>query len=116
MNSQSADDTWVSVFQDSVLGVAAVSAPDVTRKLAEITLGSFGDLQQEEKQSLLETFAVWLDHKGSVSETAAAMFCHPNTVRNRLRRIEDRTGRSLSAPLELAELCLAFEVAKTMPQ
>lgn len=115
MSSRSGDG-WVSVFEDSVLAVAAVSAPDVTRKLAEITLGSFGDLPQEEKKSLLQTFSAWLAHDGSIPETATALFCHPNTVRNRLRRIEERTGRSLSTPLELAELCLAFEVVKTLPQ
>jgi len=31
-------------------------------------------------------------------------------VRYRLHRIEERTGRSLSVPRELAELCLAFEI------
>jgi DNA-binding PucR family transcriptional regulator len=38
------------------------------------------------------------------------LFCHPNTVRYRLHRIVERTGRSLSRPRDLAELCLAFEV------
>ena len=31
-------------------------------------------------------------------------------VSHRLRRIEQRTGRSLSRPKDLAELCLVFEV------
>lgn len=102
----------VRVFDDSVLGVAAVSAPEVTRKISEITLGAFNALPSDERLSLCETFAAWLDHGGSIAETASALFCHPNTVRNRLRRIEEHTGRSLSAPRELAELCLAFEVVK----
>jgi sugar diacid utilization regulator len=38
------------------------------------------------------------------------LFCHPNTVRHRLRRIEKHTGRSLSRPRDVAELCLMFEV------
>jgi len=45
-----------------------------------------------------------------IEQAAAALFCHPNTVRHRLRRIEEHTGRSISAPLDLAELCLAFEI------
>ncbi|MGV0636289.1 helix-turn-helix domain-containing protein [Mycolicibacillus trivialis] len=105
-------DSNVRVFDDSVLGIAAVSAPEVTRKLSEITLGPFNALPSDERLILSETFAVWLDHNGSVSDAAAALFCHPNTVRNRLRRIEEHTGRSLTAPRELAELCLAFEIAK----
>jgi DNA-binding PucR family transcriptional regulator len=35
---------------------------------------------------------------------------HPNTVRYRLRRLEERTGRTLSDPRHVAELSLAFEV------
>ncbi|BBX14098.1 PucR family transcriptional regulator [Mycobacterium novum] len=105
-------DRRVCVFDDSVLGIAAVSAPEVTRKLAEITLGPFNALPNEERIALSETFVAWLDHNGSLSETADALICHPNTVRNRLRRIEEHTGRSLSTPRDLAELCLAFEVVK----
>jgi DNA-binding PucR family transcriptional regulator len=33
-------------------------------------------------------------------------------VRYRLRRIEQRTGRSLMRPRDVAELCLAFEVER----
>lgn len=102
----------VCTFDDSVLGIAAVSAPEVTRKLSEITLGPFNLLPSDERLSLCETFQAWLDNDGSIAETASALYCHPNTVRNRLRRIEEHTGRALSAPRELAELCLAFEIVK----
>jgi DNA-binding PucR family transcriptional regulator len=51
-----------------------------------------------------------VDNDGSIPNTAAQLYCHPNTVRYRLHRIEQRTGRSLSVPRELAELCLAFEI------
>ena len=37
---------------------------------------------------------------------------HPNTVRHRLRRISAATGRSLTAPRDVAELCLALEAAR----
>jgi len=98
------------VFDDSVLGVAAVSAPEVTSKLASIILGPFDDMPVEDKDVLFTTFRAWVDHDGSVPETAAALYCHPNTVRYRLRRFEERSGRSLTVPRELAELCLAVEI------
>jgi hypothetical protein len=100
----------VTVFDDSVLSVAAVSAPEVSAKLARIVLGAFRDLSNDERDLLLDTFNAWLDSSGSVTKAAAHLFCHPNTVRYRLHRIEERTGRSLSEPREVAELCLAFEV------
>ncbi|WAJ42735.1 helix-turn-helix domain-containing protein [Mycobacterium sp. Aquia_216] len=104
----------VTVFEDSVLGVAAVSAPEVNGKLAHIVLGTFTDLPSAEQDVLGNTFAAWLDNKGSVSKAAEQLICHPNTVRYRLRRIEEHTGRSLSEPRELAELCLGFEIYQRM--
>lgn len=100
----------VSVFEDSPLAALSVSAPEVTRKLASTLLRHFDDQQTgNERDVLLDTFRVWIDCDGSISQTAERLFCHANTVRYRLRRIEEHTGRSLSAPRDLTELCLAFE-------
>jgi hypothetical protein len=100
----------VTVFEDSVLAVAADSAPEVSDKLADTILGRFDDLPIDERDVLYDTFRAWMDNDGSVAKAAARLYCHPNTVRYRLRRIEQRTGRSLSVPQSLAELCLAFEI------
>jgi hypothetical protein len=100
----------VGVFEDSPLAALSVCAPEVTRKLANTILRHFDDHQTgKERDVLLDTFRVWIDCDGSISQTAEHLFCHPNTVRYRLRRIEEHTGRSLSAPRDLTELCLAFE-------
>jgi DNA-binding PucR family transcriptional regulator len=64
---------------------------------------------------LLNTFRAWVEAGGSASDTAAAIYCHPNTVRHRLHRIEELTGRTLSRPKDIAELCLAFEVERRLP-
>jgi hypothetical protein len=54
--------------------------------------------------STLLTFA----ESGSVSDTAAELYCHRNTVMNRIRKFEDVTGVSLRSPRALAmvQLCL----------
>ena len=49
-----------------------------------------------------------------VNAAAERLFCRPNTVRHRLRRIEKRTGRSLSRPRDVAEPCLAIEVHRRL--
>jgi hypothetical protein len=113
VNAQPGEPGMVTVFEDSILAVAAVSAPEVSAKLADLVLGSFGDLSTDEKSVLFDTFRTWVDNDGSIPDTAAQLYCHPNTVRYRLHRIEERTGRSLSVPAQLAELCLAFEVHQT---
>jgi sugar diacid utilization regulator len=100
----------VAVFDGSILATAAVSAPEAMIKTVGAALDGFGDLPDEGRQVLFETFRVWLDNDASVSGAAEVLICHPNTVRHRLRRIEKHTGRSLSRPKDVAELCLAFEV------
>jgi hypothetical protein len=108
-------DSLVTVFDDTPLAVAAVSAPEVMAKIRSTVLKGLNQLPPAERTILLDTFQAWLQADGSANDTAATIFCHPNTVRHRLRRIEELTGRSLSAPKDLAELCLAFEVEQRLP-
>jgi PucR C-terminal helix-turn-helix domain/GGDEF-like domain len=104
----------VSVFDASILASAAVSAPEVMTKLVAPLLANFADLADDEREILFETFRVWMENGGSPRTTAELLFCHPNTVRYRLHRIEQRTGRTLSRPRDVAELCLAFEVERRL--
>jgi sugar diacid utilization regulator len=104
----------VAVFDGSILATAAVSAPDVMVKSIGTALDGFDDLTVAEREMLFETFRAWQDNDASVRSAAEVLICHPNTVRHRLRRIEKRTGRSLSRPKDVAELCLAFEVHRRL--
>jgi sugar diacid utilization regulator len=104
----------VAVFDGSILATAAVSAPEAMVKSVRAALNPFGDLPDEDREMLFDTFRVWQDTDASVVGAAEVLFCHPNTVRHRLRRIEKRTGRSLSRPRDVAELCLAFEVHRRL--
>jgi hypothetical protein len=104
----------VAVFDGSILATAAVSAPEAMIRTVGAALDGFGDLPNAEREMLFETFRVWQDTEGSVGGAAEVLICHPNTVRHRLRRIEKRTGRSLSRPKDIAELCLAFEVQRRL--
>jgi hypothetical protein len=108
-------DSLVAVFDDTPLAVAAVSAPDVMAKIGSSVLGALIALPAEERTVLLDTFQAWMQAGGSAKDTAAKIYCHPNTVRHRLHRIEELTGRSLSRPTDLAELCLAFEIERRLP-
>jgi sugar diacid utilization regulator len=104
----------VAVFDGSLLATAAVSAPEAMIKTVGAALDGFGDLPDADREMLFETFRVWLDNDASVCGAAEVLICHPNTVRHRLRRIEKHTGRSLSRPRDVAELCLAFEVHRRL--
>jgi hypothetical protein len=104
----------VTQFDGSILATAAVSAPEVMVKLATPVIESFSELSHSERDILFDTFRVWVENDGSLRVAGELLFCHPNTVRYRLHRIEQRTGRSLSRPRDIAELCLAMEVHRRL--
>jgi sugar diacid utilization regulator len=104
----------VALFDGSILATAAVSAPQVMVQTVAAVLDCFSDLPDGDREMLFETFRVWQDNDTSVGGAAEVLICHPNTVRHRLHRIEKRTGRSLSRPRDVAELCLAFEVHRRL--
>jgi hypothetical protein len=108
------DASTVAVFDGTILATAALAAPEVMVKSAGITLARFCDLPDEEREILFETFRVWQETEASVGAAAERLCCHPNTVRYRLRRIEKRTGLTLSRPRDVAELCLAFEIHRRL--
>jgi len=108
------DASTVAVFDGTILATAALAAPEVMVKSAGITLACFSDLPDEEREILFETFGVWQETEASVGAAAERLCCHPNTVRYRLRRIEKRTGLTLSRPRDVAELCLAFEIYRRL--
>ena len=114
LRSRRDESSPVALFDGSILAAAAVSAPTVMVKSARAVLDGLADLTDEERDVLLETFRAWQDNEASADTAAKVLFCHPNTVRQRLRRIEKRTGRSLSRPRDVAELCLALEVHHTL--
>jgi DNA-binding PucR family transcriptional regulator len=107
-------DSPVAVFDGTLLATAALAAPGVMVKSASTILASFDDLSDEEREILFETFWVWQETDAAVIAAAERLCCHPNTVRYRLHRIEQRTGRSLSRPRDVAELCLAFEIYRRL--
>ncbi len=105
------DAALVTTFEATPLSIAAVSAPEVMKQVSSAVLAGFANLDDRERDVLFDTFRVWADAGGSIGDAAQRLHCHANTVRHRLRRVEEITGRSLGRPIELAELCLAFEVA-----
>ncbi|MFY9331925.1 MAG: helix-turn-helix domain-containing protein [Candidatus Nanopelagicales bacterium] len=65
--------------------------------------------------ALISTLATYLEQAGSMEETARLLFVHPNTVRHRLRRIEQITGRSPHDPRDGLALRLALIWARLEP-
>jgi len=103
-------------FGDNPLGIAAVAAPEAMERIASDVLAPLATLPEGDRAVLLETLRAWIAAGGSTSKAASALFCHPNTVRHRLRRVEEHTGRRLDQPADVAAVCLALEVTAARQQ
>ncbi|WP_405442671.1 helix-turn-helix domain-containing protein [Streptomyces avidinii] len=80
---------------------------ELAGRLCHVVLGPVLALPAEDRRTLLTTLGTWLACRGSTTYAAQRLYCHRNTVSNRLRRLEQLTGRSLSDPRHVVELALA---------
>ena len=62
--------------------------------------------------ALTETLDAYLDSGGAIEACARKLFVHPNTVRYRLRRIADFTGRDPAIPRDAYVLRVACTLAR----
>lgn len=86
-----------------------VSQPELAARLVAEVFGPLLELDPGDRAVLLETLDAWLVAEGSAGRAAGRLYCHRNTVFNRLRRLEQLTSRSLSRPRDLTEMTLALD-------
>jgi hypothetical protein len=99
-------------YERAPVRILLASAPDATAAVARSILGPVLALPPAERDVLLGTLRAWFAEQGATSAAATRLFVHRNTVRYRLRRVEELTGRSLVDPTGIAELHLALEAAR----
>ena len=116
MRGGDADSGAVTVFDDSPVAVVSAGAPDVMARVVANVLGPIEALPAGERALLLDTLDAWFDCGGSAEEAAKRLYVHPNTVRMRLRRIAERTGRSITDPRGVTELSLALRAVRQTPK
>ena len=62
----------------------------------------------ENGEELLRSLEVFIEHNGHWETAANALFCHRHTLRYRIRRVEQLTGRDFSNARERIEFWLAL--------
>jgi DNA-binding PucR family transcriptional regulator len=90
--------------------LASVPAP-VLHSLRERLLGPLREYDDQHNAELMATLAAFLACDGSWSACASRLFLHVNTVRYRIGRVEDLTGRDLSALADRVDFFLALREA-----
>jgi hypothetical protein len=101
-------------YEQAPVAVLLASAPEAATVVAQTILGAVLALPAAECDILLATLREWFAAQGATSAAAAKLHVHRNTVRYRLRRLEDLTGRSLAQPTGLVELHLALEASRIL--
>jgi hypothetical protein len=96
-------------FGERPVSTLVAGAPKLARELARDVLRDLLTLPAAERDVLLVTLRAWFTEHGSARDAAERLFVHPNTVRYRIRRVQELTGRDVGDPRGVAELYLAVE-------
>jgi hypothetical protein len=80
---------------------------DAGLDLAVMIEGALAGCRTSERERLIETARSFLA-TGSVTLTAEQLFCHRNTILNRLNRFQELTGVDVTVPANAARLVVAW--------
>lgn len=100
---------------DSPIATLVAAASEAAAQIARRVLGAILELRSEERAQLVETVEVWFAIGGPADATGARLFCHPDTVRHRLRRVAENAGRDLRDPTAPAKLSAALHSVRLLP-
>ena len=110
------DDGIVTPDSLGILGVLLqVDQPDALLGFARRQLGAVIDYDARRGTELLATLRAFLDTGADRAATATRLRVHPNTVQQRLRRIEALTGTELRTPADLLSISSALAVWQLVP-
>lgn len=104
----------VGMLSDHLTPALLAGAPELSLHVANEVLAPLWDLRETQRKRILQTFRVYLQGSGSVTETARALHYHRNSVLNHLQTLEALTGRSIHRPRQLAELVLAVTAVELL--
>lgn len=93
---------------DSAVGLFTAVPGGLQRRFAERVLGPVVEYDRRNGGGLLETLEVFLGCEGSWRVAAERMHVHLNTVRYRIGRVEELTGRDLGRLDDRLDLYLAM--------
>lgn len=105
------DGPGVSAFRDLGAYRFVLSSPDLARDLDRQRLDRLVAYDRRRGTRLLDTLERYLDERGNVVGTARALYIHPNTLRQRLERIERESGLDLERD-DWLSLAIAVKVVR----
>ncbi|MGW0358768.1 hypothetical protein A5780_05995 [Nocardia sp. 852002-20019_SCH5090214] len=110
------DATGVRQLPDTPMAELVMGNLDTTRRFVRRVLGRVLTMADDDRSTLLTTAEAWLNARSSAAEAGRALYCHENTVRYRMRRLEERLDGELDDPATVAELAAALQAIRTFPE
>src|SRR5215472_686326 len=95
----------------SVELLLATAPAEARRAFRASLLSPLLDYDADHGTELVRSLQVFLDCSGSWTKAAEAMFVHVNSLRYRMRRVEELTGRDLGSLADQTALLLALRLA-----
>ncbi|HVM11864.1 MAG TPA: PucR family transcriptional regulator ligand-binding domain-containing protein [Actinomycetota bacterium] len=82
--------------------------PDALRAFADAVLTPLDEYDRSGEGELVPSLQAFLEHNARWESAAAALFVHRHTLRYRMRKVEELTGRDLSSAHDRMEFWLAL--------
>jgi DNA-binding PucR family transcriptional regulator len=100
--------------EDHLATLVVFKDEELVSALAEVRLAPLAHLRPNQQDRLAETLLAWLRHGRGAGEVAAKLHVHPQTVRYRLRQLEELYGDQLADPDIRFELEIALRARQAV--
>jgi purine catabolism regulator len=92
----------------------SIQDDEALRIFSDSVLGPIGNGEGEYGDELLRSLEAFLEQNGHWERAARELYCHRHTLRYRIRRIEELTGRDLSRARDRIEFWLALRARELL--
>ena len=92
----------------------SMTDPDALRAFADAMLKPLDEYDREQGGELTGSLRAFLQHNARWETAAAELFVHRHTLRYRMRKVEELTGRDLSSSFDRMEFWLALRARELL--
>ena len=85
-----------------------MTEPDALRAFADSLLAPLDAYDRDQRGELITSLQAFLQHNARWEAAAADLYVHRHTLRYRMRKVEELTGRDLTNALDRMEFWLAL--------
>jgi PucR C-terminal helix-turn-helix domain len=100
--------------EEHLTALVLLSDEELARVLSSVWLAPLGRLRPSQQDIIAETLLAWLQNAGNARLAASQLHVHPQTVRYRLRQIQELFGDALADPAARFDLEVALRARQLL--